>query len=206
MTTRVDEMSVFSEICRKKCGSVVKYSNWVQMGVFMVRRIVSSLFFVGLVLAAFGGPAWIGHVNLSHAYIYGVTDVNKTDYPLSMKPGVKLCYTTAEDEAVYVDETSAYAAKRDKNVFYFVANIYRWEKDRSVPSGEKDRISTRREVFAYDVDQHQMYRFVNDQYYALPERAEFSPNADARTSLAIGMQIWHAVRKQDWQPWVYEQN
>ncbi len=169
-------------------------------------RIASSLFFAGLLTIAFGGPTWMGGGYISHAYIYGVTSVNKTDYPLSMRPGLNLCYTTAEDEAVYVDETSAYAAKRDGNVFYFVANIFRWEKNRSVPSGEKDKITTRKEVFAYDTERHQMYRFVNDQYYALPERAELNANVDARTSMAIGMQIWHAVKKQDWQPWVYGRN
>ncbi len=163
-----------------------------------MRKKFSSMLFAGVTLVGLIGASVLGDVNASYAYVYGFSNENTTKFPLSVKPGVSLCFTVSDRSAVYVDQTSAYAAKRDGNIFYFVANTVRWDKDWTVASGGKDQISTQREVFVYDVGQHRMYRFVDGGYYPLPEQAGENLSATEKNSLAMGMQIWQAVKKQNW--------
>ena len=163
-----------------------------------MRKILYSMLFAGVTLADLIGPPVLGEANVSYAYVYGFSQENKTKFPLAVKPGVPLCFTISDSSAVYVDQTSAYAAKRDGNIFYFVANTVRWDKDWTAASGGKDQISTQREVFVFDVGQHRMYRFVDGKYYPLPAQMGDNLRASERNGLAMGMQIWEAVKNKKW--------
>ncbi len=163
-----------------------------------MRKIFSFILLAGVTLAGLIGSPVLGDVNVSYAYVYGFSNENTTKFPLAIKPGVLLCFTMSDSSAVYVDQTSAYAAKRDKNVFYFVANTVKWDKDWAAATGGKNQISTQREVFVYDVGQHRMYRFVDGRYYPLPVQMGENLSTSEKNSLALGMQIWEAVKNQKW--------
>ena len=164
----------------------------------MRKGIGSRLILLAVLLTGSFGAAVMGDAWRSEAYYYGISEINETDYPLSMQEGLKLCYTFSGDTAVYVDETSAYALSKSGDMYYFVANAILWEKERTTAPARQERVVSRTETFAYDVAAHRMYRRVNGKFYILPERVNMNARDDVKISMALGMQIWHAVKKSNW--------